>query len=834
MRLAPPRTSGRKWRTCGAALLFLLARTHDATAQAGADSLVPAGAEYQYRGTFRGIQQWFYGHRYRSLWATPVAAPAVSFGLVHLPGPGEADTTPTPTGALWGFTPGSAWLYRPLDRDIVAATPAPIRDNLLPSVIQGLNAARHPGAPPVVAELATAAGTRVPPSVLIRLGDSVAAPQGVGRLGYLEKMGFEGIPTAEALDSLRGGGGRAFDARAYLRERLFDTYLGHWDDAPGEWRWRRADAAAPWSPEPRDRDRAFARYDGLLADIARKRVPGFVSFGQGYQSQLGVMPYQRTLDRQLLSLLDWPVWDSLAGALQAALTDSVIERAVSALPPEYLALDRGPLTTGLRARRDSLRVAAKRLYRLVNQEAAFFGSPGPDTVTVTRYPDGGFALAFKGGLHRRYAPEETDAVALYLEGGADQVELVGPGDVGPLLDLAWEPGLTVKGGRRSGQRTTLYGGGPRTAKLRMDMVGDTLPVPDVQDLDLLRPKPVPIHGSDAEMVTWFDVNSDVGVLIGGGVAITTYRLGHDPFYRKLRIRAGYATSVGDYAVEVHGDFHRWRSNAGLTLDAGISEILVLHFFGYGNTTPFNQPISYYLARQKQLYLYPAWNYRMTPHTLVAVGPVFKHVSTDTAGSHLINDSRPYGVPEFAQAGLLATATYDTRDSPQFTRRGWRIVAGGAAYPVVFGAGSPFGTMQASAAWYVTLPSVPRLTLATRASARLVMGEVPVHEAAFVGGSNTVRGYEAGRYAGESSAYLNGELRAHLATFPAVVPWQFGVMGLADLGRVFNETDDTNVWHGSAGGGVWFAMPDRSLGGVLTVAWSPQGSAIWLGIGGFMF
>jgi hypothetical protein len=832
MTFAPPRISGRTWRICRTAILFLLARASGASAQAGADSLVPAGAEYQYRGTFRGVQQWFYGHRYRSLWAVPVAAPGVSARLDAITG--VPDTTAR-LGGVWLWTPdGLLWEYRALDRDIVAATPPPIRDNLLPSVIQGLNAARHPGAPPVVVELAAATDALVPPAQLVRLVDSVATPGGMGRLGYLYRAEFAGFTTVELLDSLRRDGGRAFDARAYLRERLFDTYLGHWDDAPGEWRWQRTDAAAPWSPEPRDRDRAFSRYDGLLADIARKRVPGFVSFGQGYQSQLGVMPYQRTLDRQLLSLLDWPVWDSLAGALQAVLTDSVIDAAVSALPPEYLALDREPLTTGLRARRDSLRVAAKRLYRLINQEAAFFGSPGADTVTVTRHADGSFELAFRGGLHRRYAPEETDAVALYLEGGADLVELVGPGNVGPLLDLAWAPGLTVTGARRSGQRATLYGGGPRTGKLRMELVSDTLPVPDVQDLDLLRPTPVPIHGSDAEMVTWFDVNSDVGVLIGGGVAITTYRLGHDPFYRKLRIRAGYATAVGDYAVEVHGDFHRWRSNAGLTLDAGISEILVLHFFGYGNTTPFNQPISYYLARQKQLYLYPAWNYQMTPHTLVAVGPVFKHVTTDTVGSHLINDSRPYGVPEFAQAGLLATATYDTRDSPQFTRRGWRIVAGGAAYPVVFGAGSPFGTMQASAAWFVTLPSVSRLTLATRASVKLVMGDVPVHEAAFVGGSNTVRGYEAGRYAGESSAYLNGELRAHLATFPAVVPWQFGVMGLADLGRVFNETDDTNVWHGSAGGGVWFAMPDRSLGGVLTVAWSPQGSAIWLGIGGFMF
>ncbi|HQR19065.1 MAG TPA: BamA/TamA family outer membrane protein, partial [Gemmatimonadales bacterium] len=464
----------------------------------------------------------------------------------------------------------------------------------------------------------------------------------------------------------------------------------------------------------------------------------------------------------------------------------------------------------------------------------FFGTFGPDTVSVVRRPDGSLELAFQDGRHRTYGPGETDAVALYLEGGADHVTLLGPGNIGPYLDIAWLPGLTVSGERLSGVRTTLFGEGADPAGTRADVIGDTLPTPEVEDLNLLRPPPVPLRGTDAGFTTWFDVNSDVGVLLGGGIILTTYRLGHDPFYRKLRIRAGYATAVGDYAVELHGNFHRWRSPAGLTLDAGISEIAVLHFFGYGNSTPFSQPISYYLARQNQLYLYPAWNYRMTTHSTVAVGPVFKHVRTDTVGSHLINDSRPYGVPEFAQAGLLATATYDTRDAPNFTRTGWRIVAGGAAYPVVFGAGSPFGTMQASAAWYVTLPSASRFTLAARASAKLVMGEVPVHEAAFIGGSTTVRGYEAGRYAGESSAFLNGELRVRVATLPVVVPWQFGVMGLADVGRVFNATDNTNVWHGSVGGGVWFAMPDRSVGLVVTGAWSPQGSAIWFGLGGFAF
>jgi len=816
------------WGLPGIALLLIVLPSSTG-AQTPSDTLVPAGAEYQFHGAFRGIRGWLYGSRYRSLWATPVAAPAVPFDMQTPPG-----DTAVRVGMVWVWSPdGTLWEYRPLDRDLLSITPPPIRKNLLPSFIQGLNASRHPGAAPVVRSLAGALGVAVPAAQLVRLDDTTVAPHSDDRLGYLVAVSTEGRTTADVLDSLRQGGGREFDALAYLRERLLDTYLGSVDDRPEEWRWTRTGPSGQWAPAPRDRERAFAKYDGLFAGLARGTVPGFVNFGVEYQERLGVMAYQRTLDRQLLSLLDWTVWDSVTVALQASLTDSVIAGAVAMLPPEYLAIGAEPLAAALRSRRELLPKAARGLYRLVNQEAAFFGTPGADTVVVTRQRDGSVELAFRDGFRRFYAPGETDAVALYLQGGADRIELVGPGQVGPLLDVAWHPGLTVTGARGSGQRTAIYGGGSRSERIRADLVPDTLPVPEVEDLDLLRPPTVPLHGTDVGPNIWFDVNSDVGLLIGGGVTLTTYRMGYDPYYKKLRFRSAYATAVDNYAIEVSGEFHRWRSREAMTLDAGLSEIVVLHFFGYGNTTPFAQPANFYLAQQSQLYVNPAWNYRMTTHSKVAVGPIFKHVRTDTLTNSYINQTRPYGVPEFAALGVSATAVYDTRDATNFTRTGLHIRAGGNFYPVVFGDGTPFGNMQASAAAYVTLPELPRLTLAVRATGRLTMGTVPVHEAAFVGGSTTVRGYESGRYAGESAAFFNSELRVHVATLPFVVPWQFGVVGIGDLGRVFNVTDNDQVWHGSAGGGIWFALPNRSLGGVMTIVGSPQGSALWLSYG-FMF
>jgi hypothetical protein len=806
--------------------VLALCVTRSLAAQTPADTALPAGAEYRLHS---GFDRWLYGQRYRTLWATPVSAPSLG-----LPGPiTEQQIEDATQGRRAGFlrfaTPdGTHWVYRSLDRDLLVIAPEPLRENLLPSVIQGLNAGRHPGAAPIVIALATATGARVPPARLVRLDDSLPVPNGDGRLGYLRRDDTTGLTTTQVLERLRRSDARDFDAPAYLRERLFDTYLGSWDDAPDLWRWEKTGAPARWTPRPRTRDQAFALYDGLLAGIARRTVPAFVSFGGTYDKQLGVMPLQRAIDRQLLTLLDWSAWDSTAAAMQRALTDSVIAAAVAMEPPEYAALDSAGLAAILRARRDALPQAARQLYRLVNQEAAFFGTSGADTVTVTQLPGDQVDVAFRDGRTRHFASGDADAIALYLGGGPDLVELRGKEQGGPWLDIAWRQGLAVTGERGTGVGTTLYGGGQVPAGVRADVVRDTLAAPEIADVSLLRPKPVPLHGTDVSPAIWLGVNSDVGVLVGGGINLTTYRAGHQPYYRWLQIKGGYATTPGDFAVEIHGKFNRWRSREAITLDAGLSQIAVLHFFGYGNDTPFDQPKSFYKARQTQLYLYPAWNFQSGRDTRFTIGPVFKRVVTDTTGINLLNTTRPYGVPEFAQLGVQASAIFDSRDAPSFTRRGALISIGGTFYPVVFGAGKPFGGMAARAAGFLTPQGMPAVTLAIRGTARLGLGDVPVHEAAYAGGSTTLRGYESNRYAGDAALYFNNEVRVQAGTLPFVMPWHFGMLGIVDVGRVFQSGGDDHIWHSSLGGGVWVAMPDRSLGGVITMVHSAQGTSIWLG------
>ena len=149
----------------------------------------------------------------------------------------------------------------------------------------------------------------------------------------------------------------------------------------------------------------------------------------------------RFIDRRLLPGLERPTWDSVASELQGKLTDGVIDDAVRRLPPEYYEKDGARMAAALKARRDQLPEAARRLYRLLAGEVDVRGTSQKDVVTARRGGDGSLELAVadrrKDGtlkdpyFRRRFLASETNDVRLYTLGGADSVAVEGSG--GPTL-----------------------------------------------------------------------------------------------------------------------------------------------------------------------------------------------------------------------------------------------------------------------------------------------------------------------------------------------------------------------------------------------------------------
>ena len=108
-----------------------------------------------------------------------------------------------------------------------------------------------------------------------------------------------------------------------------------------------------------------------------------------------------------------------------------------------------------------------------------------------------------------------------------------------------------------------------------------------------------------------------------------------------------------------------------------------------------------------------------------------------------------------------------------------------------------------------LPTKP--TLALRAGGQKVWGVYPFQESATVGGEQTVRGFKKERFRGDAAAYIGSEIRARILRVGGA---DFGVIGLADAGRVYLKGESSSVWHHGYGLGIWGGRLGSMVGNVV--------------------
>lgn len=804
-----------------------------ARGQTDSVTVVP-GPQYAAGLPLSFLGSWVYGQRYRQAWTTPVALPR----LVPGQGPGGLTLLASDTGVRAGYSyfrdgSGGLWTFRTYDPNLSALVPEGMRRQAVTGVLEDLASGNLPGASLVVAPLAAAAGVGVVPA-RVMAWDRIAGDFTPGiSTPYLDQLGAPdgSIATLTLLDRLAAGPGDRPDQAAYLRERLLDIYVGHWDLTPQHWRWL-PQGGRGWAPAARPRGGAFARYDGLITLFTTAGYLRFTSFGGSYDPHLGITPQMRVIDRRILMGIPDTLWASAAAAMQAALTDAVLDDAVARLPDPVRDAVGTTLARQLRARRDRLPQAARRFRQIVLNQADVYGTTGADTVIISREPEGRLSVRVGEAFDYRFEPKVTSYVHLYGLGGDDLVVARGPAKAGPVVRLAGAEGLMVVDSSRARfqvhSRRPVEISGPGNARL----VRRPLAAPRVTDS--LREDLPPPPGPAYSPVLWLDITSELGLLLGGGVKRTTFSPDYLPWKGRTTLRAGYATAMNTGGVELRG---QWRlspvASPSIILDAKYSGMENLNYFGYGNETPRDETREnqYYWAGQSHLILAPGVRLPVGPSGQVDLAVIYKNVSTTDDTTRFIVQTAPFGVDSsFNQLGAQLALALDTRDTPLMASRGVRVEAAASAYPGYLDAVRPFGKVRGAVSGTVTPAGWSSLSLAARASAEWAWGQYPVHEAAFLGGSHNLRGHKKGRYAGDAAVFGNLDARLKVFVLPFILRWDVGVYGLGDIGRVYLEGETSNQWHYSAGGGLWVAASDRSVVGRMELATSDDGIGFRFGTG----
>jgi outer membrane protein assembly factor BamA len=254
---------------------------------------------------------------------------------------------------------------------------------------------------------------------------------------------------------------------------------------------------------------------------------------------------------------------------------------------------------------------------------------------------------------------------------------------------------------------------------------------------------------------------------------------------------------------------------------------VISFNGFGNEIEAPGDNEFYRVTQDAFGLQPSMVFALGTRASLRIGPVLKYVSTDERPDRFLASlGNLYGTGNFGEVGGGFTLRFDSRDRAAMAQKGLFVEVGGSAYPPIWDVDSTFGEVHGEAATYLSVSAPLDPTLALRVGGRKLWGRYPYFEAAFIGGSSTVRLGRINRYAGDASAYGSTELRLSLTRVRVILPATFGIFGLADAGRVFLAGESSDTWHSAAGGGVWLSYLERAYTLSLAIAKSDERTGIY--------
>ncbi len=786
-----------------------------------------------------GFKRFFLGNTYRDLWTTPVRAPVLDIdsyagGLKPLKEGGGNQTK----NLRFGAPTGAEFVFRPVDK-AAATPPERLQGTALAKIFRDQVSGLFPAAGVLIAPIAEAAGVLHPTPVFATLPNDSSLGKFredfVGQLGTVEEYpnkpeegpGFGGgsdvIGTEELLPLLDSLPAHSVDTRAFLNARLTDILVADTDRHLDNWKWARfgTGKSVRWEPIPRDRDHAFNTYDGLLARLVRPMAPFLVTFDGKYPGIGTLSDNSRELDRRFLADLEKPVWDSIALALTHRITDAVIDSAVRRLPPEYQHVAPS-FAAKLKQRRDGLPATARKFYDVVAEAVEVHATDANDRATVTYLPGGLVDVAVQSGsdrpyYHRRFDPRETKEVRVYLHNGDDtavvrgdvtsnvKVRVIGGNGTNTLVDSSHVSGRASARlydvGRVSG-----YWYGPDSAR-------DTLLSrrPWVKDTGVVRP-PSQDYGSAIKPVFGFGTGG-LGLVPRVGARWMRYGFRHEPYATMLGLDAEYATGVPGFRFTLLGDQRLESSRVHFTALGRMSDFELVNFYGFGNETPGGEDQqNRFRIDQRQWLLRPAVALALGRRDSdLSFGPVIQYSYTESNEGRLVADEQPYGFGHFGQAGLRLGLRYDRRDRPQGAKHGFFVDVNSSTFPAMWDVENPFSQVSGSAATYFKLPLPLHPVLALRGGGKKVWGDAPFHEAAFLGGLDTLMGAPPQRFAGDASVFGNSELRVPVVSIRSWLPIDVGILGFADAGRVYLDGESPGGWHTVVGGGLWFGVIDPATG-----------------------
>jgi len=837
---------------------------------------ITAGQEYD----MGGFSEIFLGEHWRDLWTTPFEADILDLekyggGLTPYKKGGGLQTK----SLRFKGNDGKLYKFRSINKDPEKLLPPDLRETFVADAVKDQISTSHPFSAMIVAPILNSVGIlNAQPRVVVipddeRLGGFRKEFKNL--LGTIEEHpdegpdgepGFAGsdkvVGSSKLLEKLEEDNDDQVDHVEFLKARLVDIFLGDWDRHSDQWRWARfkQNGKKIWKPIPRDRDQAFCLYDGLIPMIVGKSITQIEGYGKDYPKIYDLTWNGRYVDRRFLPPLEKNVWDSLATFVQKNVTDSVIVNAVKKMPPEWFKRKGKYLINLIKLRRDKLKEASDEYYELIAETVDIYGSNKSEYLEVNRLDDDRvevllYKLDKKTGdkkgepfLKKTFNVDETGEIRVYLLGGKDRAVINGEVDNSILVRIIAGTGKDelIDNSKVNGyflsftpitdaENMTLYyhkgksdkiTKGPSTSVYKDDYVE-----PD-NILERYEPK-VENRGYDWRFGPILDYDSDNGLILGGGPILYKHGFRTEPYVYRMELSGAYATNLRSYMLIYNGDFYSLIKGVKVLLYMGKTQLSINDFYGFGNETIFNENLDrndYYDISQDLFIVKPTFEFKTSEVSAFSIGASYRYSDITSDDNTFMSMNRFYGFGNFSYIGFHTLSKFDSRDSDIYPYKGFYADIYGDYYPELLNNDNQFGKAGFDVRTYLTTDAISRITLALRTVGEKVWGTFPFYEAAFLGGSNSLRGFNQNRFAGDASLLGQVELRMKIARINILIPAELGISVFGEVGRVFLNGEESKKWHNAYGGGIWMSYVARMLNLGLDVGNSKDGLVFYLTTG----
>ncbi len=804
------------------------------------------------------LQRWVLGENYRSTWTTPLYnIPYVDLdtmygGLTPYAKGGAAQTT----SLKFKSADGQRFAFRSVDKNPTKRMEEDLAISIYGKLSKDRTSHQHPYGSIAVAALIDQLGLPSSGPQLYLLPDHPKLgpfqeefantfglfelkPKGSKKTDNAFRGATKVVSSFQMYRKLLDDNDNQLDIPNYVKARIFDMWIGDWDRHEGNWKWLayKGKDGYTYRPFPKDRDKSFSVLNGIYG--IRMLKPLYVN-KEDFSKNYGNLKYlnfkSRNMDRWLTNTFTYEDWMAEAKNIQEVMSDEVIDAALATLPPEVQPLSAPRIRKVLQQRRDKLTDMIDDYYRMLVREVDLVGTNSREHFEIIRLENGDVRTKIhnlkKNGklgrliLDRTFKKSETKEIRIYGLGKKDVFKISGESKKSILVRIIGGDGADQieDSSKVSGlkKHTKVY---DKRNKDQITMSGETK---KMKTNEVLKFESGSMYNyGDAIFLPFFSYNRDDGFAFGISGNIKQHAFNKPDFARTILLRGSFTTRK-NYNFNIDTRFRhvvkKWDMVAGISIAS--RDKSMVRFYGYGNEVELNDSLNaegYYtnFTDSRQAYLGLTNTFWKKSSFTARLKFDYRDVDSnpDEESAPAIYDLLPpnNGLGEATTFGPEFDFNLDFRDNIAFPTKGMQFTFNNYSF-YNSDLKELGGHSKTDLSAFLTKGIKIPVTLALKGGFEYSYGEVPFYYQSFLGQQGNHRGFLKNRFGGDAVGYLNTDLRFHLGKLATpLVPIKYGFFGLYDIGRVWADGEDSEIWHYAYGGGIYVVPYAENFNLTLTFA-----------------